>query len=89
MDPDPKREMLIKQLTWEVLNTSTSNAVVTVHTEDTHKQVTATTDLDPSHGLITALIASLNALLAGRQQREIVSAMPADKTCSGCDRPDT
>lgn len=59
MDPGPTREMLIKQLTWEGLNSPTHNAVVAVLDEDTHKWVVATRDLDPNNGLAQWLFLQL------------------------------
>ncbi|XP_026644876.1 polyhomeotic-like protein 1 [Microtus ochrogaster] len=53
--PGPTREMLIKQLVWEVLNTPTCSVVITVCNEDIHKWELVIRDLDPSNGPVNAL----------------------------------
>ena len=53
--PGPTREMLIKQLVWEMLNTPTCSVVIMVCNEDIHKWELVIRDLDPSNGPINAL----------------------------------
>lgn len=47
VDAGPARDMFIKQLAWEGLNTPTSNAVGVIRNDDTHKWVVDT------HGIWT------------------------------------
>lgn len=58
--------MLTKQLFWKVLSALTCYEVRAVHSENIHKWVLATRDLDPSNHSIAALTALLDALLADR-----------------------
>lgn len=60
--------MLLKQLAQEVLNAPMHNALAPVHNDGLHKWVVATRDLEPGTGRVSALTASLNALLADWQR---------------------
>lgn len=86
VDLGPTWETIIKQLTWEGLNAPTHHEIVAVCNEDIHKWVIDTHDLEHQAGPIAAFTASLNALLASKDNdREKSSpAAPPDHSCWGC-----
>ena len=57
------KDIIIKQLTLEGLNTVTHNSIVPVRNEDIHKWVLAAHDIDTQNRPISAPMASINLLV--------------------------
>lgn len=68
--------MLIKQMTWEGLDTPTHNGLAAVCNEDIDKWVMATRDLVPHAGTIAALTALLDELLSDWQRSSKPQTLP-------------
>lgn len=84
----PTRDMLIKQLSWEPLNTPTHDAVAGVRNDDIHKCIFATSDLNPGVVPIASLTASINTFVIGHVQRmHPLPERPPYHTCCGYGKP--
>lgn len=57
------KNILIKQITWEELNIVTCNVITPIKNEDILRWVLAASDIDTQNGPISVLMASINALV--------------------------
>ena len=72
----PTKDILIKQLTWEGLNTITRNVIAPVRNDNIHKWVLAACDIDIQNGLISALTDAINALVNAKLDKDNNPAPP-------------